>query len=269
MAMTLRSFQRAVRGLPANGRTEWHSLTARAQAFGRRLRQALGAVALLAFVALAAVALLREARVLRAAEQARWAEAPTGLASAVTSDAGSDRAVQEGRAAPPPPRPEEGMATGASEPGLIVLLRLGRRQVHQAAFTLALEQPGKPLVPLIGHSAPDGRAGPLRLPPGLRGRFDITLRVPGFLPARALGVTVGEGIAVIDFAAGGVAPLRAGDLDGDERIDATDALLWLRHRGRPSWRMQVDTDGDGEVGLSDLRLLWANRSTEPPVAHLP
>jgi hypothetical protein len=262
MAMTLRSFQRAVRALPANGRGELHSIVARAEAFGRQLRRGLGAVALLAFVALAAMALLREARVLRAAEQARWADARSGLAPAMTADDGAARAVTDGAAAVSPPRPEEGMATGISEPGLIVLLRLGRRQVHQTAFTLALERPGTPLVPLIGHSAPDGRAGPLRLPPGLRGRFDITLRVPGFLPARALGVTVGEGIAVIDFAAGGVAPLRAGDLDGDERIDAADAFLWLRHRGRPSWRVQADTDGDGEVGLSDLRLLWANRSTD-------
>ncbi len=252
------------------------SVYGHAAAIQSTLRRWVGRAVLAAFVALAGIALLREGRAHRAAAEngrgvfeAEGANAFTGAyagtAGAGADDVrpalveGTDDATDEERAALRN-EADARLVAGATEPGLAVVLRLGTRRVHQTAFTVALEQPGRPLVPLIGHTEPDGIAPPLRLPPGLSGRFDVTLRVPGFLPARALGVELGSGVAIVDFSAGGVTPLRAGDLDGDERIGTRDAWTWLRRRKSVGGGWGADLDGDGTVSSADLRLLWANRT---------
>ena len=236
------------------------SAAVREGVWGSILRRWLGRTVLLAFALLSVVALWREARAMPRYRGVLLAPPIVVGEQGARGTRGSDGTLgtvgtHDGRAG----GAALALAADAKEPGLIVQLRLGRRPVHQTPFTLALERPGE-LVPLIGHSAPDGSAGPLRLPPGLRGRYDITVRAPGFLPARALGVDLGRGVAVVDFSAGGVVPLRAGDLDGDERIDWRDALSWWRLRDGARAGTSADVDGDGDVGLPDLRLLWSNRT---------
>jgi len=135
-------------------------------------------------------------------------------------------------------------------PSLTIRLRLTGRQLHDTAFVLALEGPDGLTVPLVGHTDALGVGFALTLPPGLHGAYDLTVRVPGFVEARAHGVPLGDGPVDVDFTAGGAVALRAGDLDGDGDVGLGDAVQWIgaARRGLP----EADLDASGEATLSDL-----------------
>ena len=141
-------------------------------------------------------------------------------------------------------------ASGSPAPRLIVRLLLQGRQRHNTAFVVALERQGEPPIGLIGHTDESGLSNHLAMPHTVGGLYDVVLRAPGFTPARVIGAALEHGVVQIDFSGGGLTPLRAGDLNGDESVDASDVFAWFgaRRNGRPS----ADLDGDGSAGMGDL-----------------
>lgn len=173
-----------------------------------------------------------------AAAPAGWGAPAAGLAAL--------EAQAAGRAA----------ADAAAPATLVIRLRLDGRRRHDASFIVALTDADGRITPLIGHTGADGESIALVLPPGLRGTFDLVVRVPGFLEAGAVGVPLGDGPVEVDITAGGIVALRPGDLDGDGGIGPADALAWAAaaRAGLPS----SDLDGDGRAGPGDLWRVVAN-----------
>ena len=147
---------------------------------------------------------------------------------------------------------------GPDVPSLGITLTLAGRSYHETPFILGLAQGGDTTAVLMGHSAATGEAESLALPPSLEpGVYTLTVRAPGFLPGTAVNVPLGHGHVQVDLSAGGVTPLVPGEINGDDHITLADAWAWLSR-----WRTGshgADVDGDGRVGLGDLRLVLANR----------
>jgi hypothetical protein len=100
--------------------------------------------------------------------------------------------------------------------------------------------------------------GVLRLSTAERGVFDIALRGRSFLRRTLRGVTLtGETVTLPD-----AAPLVNGDVDGDNRVTATDLSLATRALGSTpgaaNWNARADLNGDGRVDASDRDLVSAN-----------
>jgi murein DD-endopeptidase MepM/ murein hydrolase activator NlpD len=161
---------------------------------------------------------------------------------------------------PTPQGAEVALGAGDTADSLVVRLRLEDRTDHTTSFGLALVAAGagadEPAVAL-GRTAPDGTSRPVALPPLPPGAYTVTLRVPGYKPSSVLDVPLGNGPVTIDFSRGGIAPLRAGDLTLDDRVDRADLGAWLQ--GWWSGGPEADVDGDGEAGLADLRRILGNR----------
>lgn len=150
-------------------------------------------------------------------------------------------------------------ATAAMTATLTFRMRLEGRRSHDASFVVAVTAADGSVTPLVGHTDALGNSIALALPPGLSGVFDLAVRVPGFLEARAIGVPLGAGPIEVDLTAGGIVALRPGDLDGDGAIGAADVLAWASatRRGLPA----ADLDGDGRPGPADLWRVLANVGT--------
>jgi len=146
---------------------------------------------------------------------------------------------------------------GASAAASIALrLSLEGRQSAATPLVIGLSQDGEALVVLMARTDAHGDTGPILLPPSVRGRFDLIVRVPGFAPAYAMDLDLGAAAIEIDLSAGGRSRLGSGELNGDDVVDRRDILAWLGH-----WRAGrdlADLNGDGRGTIGDLWRLLRN-----------
>ncbi len=142
------------------------------------------------------------------------------------------------------------IGAGSFAPKLIVRLLLQGRRQHDTAFIVALERLGEPPIGLFGHTDESGTSTPIAMPYSVGGHYDVVLRAPGFAPARVIAAPIEQGVVEIDFSGGGLTPLRAGDLNGDAAVNASDVLAWFNARGRG--RGSADLNGDGKAGFGDF-----------------
>jgi hypothetical protein len=206
-----------------------------------------------------------EGRMVRDGDPPRTAVASGGGGrSDVVSDNGPGRWAALGLdAAPAVALPDApGSATGAfagglASPGISLALQLEGRRDHATPLILALSRgPGQPTV-LMGRTDATGRSGPIAMPALPAGEYTVTVRAPGFRPRQVFEVPVGPSGVTLDLTGGGLTPFQAGELNGDDLVDARDALAWFGHWLRRAPR--ADLDGDGRGTLGDLSRLLANR----------
>ncbi len=139
---------------------------------------------------------------------------------------------------------------------LTIRLALRGRESQAAAFVIGLERPGVSPAVLMGETDIQGVSAPIALPDSVRGDYTVIVRVPGFTPAEYHGARLGDDHVVIDFTAGGVIALEAGELNHDRAIDPRDLAAWLGLWWRSS--PNADLNGDGEPALDDLWPLLRN-----------
>lgn len=165
--------------------------------------------------------------------------------------------VQPALAPAPAPATAPQVAVGGSGGRLAVGLLLDGRRSHTTSFILGLARAGgDPEVVLMGRTDLTGRSEPIALPAAVTGVYTVTLRAPGFLAAQVVNVSLGAGDVALDFAMGGLTPLRSGDLTGDDAISASDLVSWVNLFLRRA--AAADLDGDGHLELADARSMLAN-----------
>lgn len=180
----------------------------------------------------------------------------TGAPPAAEPAVAGDEPAPAADAAFPPASaaPDAGAPPGAAT--LTVRIALGGRATHAASVVIGIARAGAPPLVLMGRTDAGGVSNAIPLPESVGGVYHVTARVSGYLPAEHVGVALGAGDVVIDFTAGGVVALPAGELDANGAIDAADAALWLGewYRGGGA----ADLDGDGQVGVRDAWRLVRN-----------
>lgn len=175
---------------------------------------------------------------------------------APTEDSAVAAGTEDG-SGPPGDAAREGEAGGA----LLLRLALDDRDPAGLPVVIGLRREGAPPTVLFGRLDAEGTTGRIALPASIAGRYHITARVAGFEPAVHRNVELGGEPIVVDLSSGGPARLRAGELNGDDRIDQGDIAAWFGH-----WRSGSaagDLNGDSATDLRDLWLLTRNLDSSP------
>jgi hypothetical protein len=88
------------------------------------------------------------------------------------------------------------------------------------------------------------------------GTYNIRIKAPGYL-ATSSAVTISSGATSVNFGT-----LRAGDINGDNRVTLTDFSVLARSfntvGGQPNFDAAADLNGDNRVDLVDFSLLASN-----------
>lgn len=176
---------------------------------------------------------------------------------ASTEDGAGPAAPSQEAAAPPGDAGREVESGGA----LQLRLSLDDRDPSGLPVVIGLRREGAPPAVLFGRLDAEGTTGRIDLPASIAGRYHITARVAGFEPAVHRNVELGGAPIVVDLSSGGPARLRAGELNGDDRIDQGDIAAWFE-----LWRSGSaagDLNGDAATDLRDLWLLTRNLDSSP------
>ncbi len=151
-------------------------------------------------------------------------------------------------------------APSAGEHGhgqLTVNLSLPERRSQATPFGVEITGATGQSVTVLGHVDGAGRGEVIALPDLPPGPHSLVVRVPGFQAQSLFDVPLDGPPTVVDLTST-LTPLLAGELTGDDHIDARDGLAWLALAARR--RPAADVNGDGRVGPADLaRLLGSWR----------